>query len=212
MNRFYQPWVEAGRHWANAPIVQIYHDAIRHAYPHAVIGTIGDERHLTAEVPEDHTPYSQTGWPYATRHGIVTALDVSEIPHLDALAMKWVNDARRGNAPWVKYVNFNGHQWSHADHFNAAHANPDYGHVHISFCTNHLNPIIGDYHILPIVTSHHTIIAGDTLAAIASDAGTTVDRLFTINGHELDAVAREHGEKDSHGGNLIYPGTVLDIP
>lgn len=219
MNRFYQPWVAAGSHWTLAPIIGHVRAAILSQYPHAVIGTIGDKAHLTAATPEGHTPYDQTGWPLATPHGVVTALDVSNIAHLDALAMKLVNDARGGRIKWLRYLNFNGMQWSHWDGFQVPHANSDIGHVHMSARTDQLNANLAGYVLLPHVSSHYTVAPGDTLWSIAVAAKVRADGirtptevLYDLNRATIEAAAKAHGHSTSNRGDLLYPGTVLTMP
>lgn len=213
MNKYYAPWVAAGRHWKNAVLIQSIKDVILHAYPHAVIGTIGDESHLTAATPEGHTPYDVTGWPVATPRGLVTAIDIQGIPNLDAFAMRLVNGARAGTIKWIHYLNFNGHQWNAKDKFTIIHPSSDAKtHVHISIRTDHLSDTVTAATLLPVVSSHHTVVSGDTLGSIAEAAKTTVSKLYDLNKAAIEAAAKAHGEKSSDNGNLIYPGTVLTIP
>lgn len=60
-------------------------------------------------------------------------------------------------------------------------------------------------------TQSYTIQDGDSLTGIAEKLhiANWFQDLYLPNKGNLDQAARAHGEGDSHGGNLIYPGTVL---
>lgn len=74
-----------------------------------------DESHLKADTPEDHTPFSVTGWPIASAYGIGHALDV--MPRADtaagraenaAIARRLIRDRNAGvpGVAWIKYINW----------------------------------------------------------------------------------------------------------
>ena len=57
----------------------------------------------------------------------------------------------------------------------------------------------------------YTIVSGDTLSGIAAKLhlASWYHNLYQPNMAVIEAAARAHGQPDSNGGNLIYPGTVL---
>lgn len=129
----HQAWINAGSHWrAAVPIAEYQHAlTVVLGAPADSIGTIGDASHLDAEPPEDHTPYSETGWPVATPGGVVTAIDYQG-PGWENWARYVIAEANAGRAPWVKYVNYNGihYSWEPSP---AQRPSSDWtGHVHVS--------------------------------------------------------------------------------
>lgn len=135
----YWDWDAAGRHFQVArPIVDMAAVARRHDI--AVLGIIGNEDHLTADFPEDHTPFSRTYWPVPAK-GWICACDLANVRGLgDAI----LRDARARRLPWLKYMNFGGRSYSHEDSFQYGAPNGD-EHVHLSCRSDWLTLSIGDY-------------------------------------------------------------------
>lgn len=136
-------WLAAGGHWQVAePILQLVIILRYHGY---TVYTLGDKGHLDHVPPEDHTPYSETGWPIATPYGWVTACDIMPppaklgLPSLQELGDVLTTDRQAGlkAASWIKYVN-----WGPVDNRHAVHdswmpkfhrkTSGDVGHVHLS--------------------------------------------------------------------------------
>lgn len=105
----------------------------------------GDDRHMDHIPPEDHTPYSETGWPVRTRYGWITAADVmpppagSGLPSLQRLGEQIYADkqANHPGAKWVKYMNWGPLNDKHAvqDRWQPDHrrgSSGDVGHIHLS--------------------------------------------------------------------------------
>jgi hypothetical protein len=103
------------------------------------LGDLGNEDHLVAEPPEDHTPFSATAWPGPLPGYYVTAIDWADGPHSDRL----LADARTGRAPWVKYLNFRGRNYSVRRDWEPR-PNAD-GHLHISIRSDWCLRSIGAY-------------------------------------------------------------------
>ncbi len=104
-----------------------------------------DDSHLSANTPEDHTPFSVTGWPIASKFGIGHALDV--MPRSDApngraenaaLARQLIRDRDAGNpgVMWIKYINWTDEngvcQQVRWEDKRTTRASTDKGHIHIS--------------------------------------------------------------------------------
>jgi hypothetical protein len=109
-----------------------------------------DDAHLKASTPEDHTPFSVTGWPGQNRRWKARALDV--MPRGDTAAARKENadiarqlirdrDAGVAGAMWIKYLNWTDEQgvcrqerWMDAGAplRRTTRSSTDRGHVHIS--------------------------------------------------------------------------------
>lgn len=129
----HQHWIDEGSHWEEAvPIRELRH-AIEHVFnpPADTLGTLGDPSHLDAEPPEDHTPYSETGWPGPTPRGFVTALDYNG-PGWESLFMFLIEQRMAGRMPWIKYINFRGihHRWE--PDYRSSETSDWKGHGHLS--------------------------------------------------------------------------------
>lgn len=102
-----------------------------------------DRLHLIAVPAEDHTPYSETGWPIRADYGVGWALDI--MPHADSrmptpgqIAWQMISDRLAGHpatAP-IKYINWtddSNNCWH--DKWQPNHvrtASNDRGHTHVS--------------------------------------------------------------------------------
>jgi hypothetical protein len=100
-----------------------------------ILGTIGNDAHLKADRPEDHTPFSFTAWPDPLPGYVITAIDLGDVESLsgDILAA-----ARAGLTPWLKYANLGGRHYSTHDRFRSSYDSDD-EHVHLSIRTDYLN-------------------------------------------------------------------------
>jgi hypothetical protein len=121
---------------------------------------LGDTQHLEAEPPEDHTPYSATGWPGKAKYGIGYAIDImpparAGLPSLQKLGAQLLADRKAGDAEirWLKYMNWepqrnNGGACYHESwqpNYRRTSSN-DRGHIHISGLTGYEDSSTGqDY-------------------------------------------------------------------
>ena len=135
------------------PLVTLRDRLRRYGY---TVYDIGDTRHLDHIPPEDHTPYSETGWPIATPYGWVTAIDImpppnASLPSLQALGAQIFGD-RQANVTgvvWLKYAN-----WGPVNDWTAVHdqwqpnhirrSSSDVGHIHLSCRSDFTQSGIGD--------------------------------------------------------------------
>jgi hypothetical protein len=133
----HQRWIDEGSPWHLAvPILELK-NAIEATYspPADTIGTLGDQSHLDAEPPEDHTPYSETGWPGHTPPFIVTALDYNG-PGWEALFEHLINERHAGRMMWIKYINFRGLHHSWEPDYKGTTSTDWKGHGHLSIRTD----------------------------------------------------------------------------
>jgi hypothetical protein len=138
-------WEHDGSPWRLAqPINDFAATLRRYGY---LIGTLGDDRHLSALPPEDHTPFSHTGWPGTSPYPVVMAIDIEQAlkatPSTVTLGAKIVADklANRPGTQWIKYINWtdvDGNCWD--DSWTPNHVrtrSTDRGHVHLSCRTDY---------------------------------------------------------------------------
>lgn len=137
----YRDWVKAGKPYTLARPCRELQVLLRAAgytvydYP--------DDAHQLASTPEDHTPYSATGWPVRSARWVGHALDVmpkAGLLPLPALARRIIaaRDAGRPGTAWIKYLNWtdeSGRCWHErwaADGTRTTTTSTDKGHIHIS--------------------------------------------------------------------------------
>lgn len=149
----FRDWVRRGRQWFPATPVTIYRTLLHTVgWPWSALGTIGDEAHLQAETPQDHCPFSVTGWPGENPYPFVLALDVTHDPGagLDAepFVAYWVSEAWAGRTPWVKYIVFKGLRWDVRNDWKSVPADGHYDHAHISFRTDYYQASLGGWNPL----------------------------------------------------------------
>ena len=142
-SREFYVWVGAGRPYAlmrpAAALQRVLrgHGLTVYDYP--------DEGHLRASTPEDHTPFSATGWPVKSAYGIGHALDV--MPRADtaagraenaAIARRLIADRNAGvpGVAWIKYINWTDERGvCRQERWMPNHttrSSTDKGHIHIS--------------------------------------------------------------------------------
>jgi hypothetical protein len=142
-------WLVDGSPWEFARPVRALGDRLaEHGY---TVYFEGDQRHLTKDVPEDHTPFSATGWPGRSPYPMCMATDIMPpktgqtskltgrtLPSLAGLAARLRTDRMNGvpGAAWIKYMNWepgNGACWHDSwqpDYSRTA--SEDRGHIHVS--------------------------------------------------------------------------------
>jgi hypothetical protein len=141
----YYVWNKAGRHYTLAqPIQELVNWAKANGV--AVLGTIGNEEHLTHEPPQDHTPFSATAWPVKLDGYIVTAIDLANVRELGQL----IEDAARaGEYPWLKYMNHDNQHLDSRDLDGDGKTWEEYPssdkHVHLSIRTDWQHRSIGAF-------------------------------------------------------------------
>lgn len=141
----YYDWLAAGKPYTTCrPGLKIAANIRRHGY---TVYEIGNTSHMTAVPPEDHTPFSATGWPKASPRWYGHAIDVMPppsgkgLPSLAQLGKQIHDDKQAGvkGATTIKYMNWepdgpNGKcihcSWQSS---HAQTSSTDRGHIHASF-------------------------------------------------------------------------------
>lgn len=150
----FKDWAAAGRPFKLAqPVDEYRHELLLAGWPKSLLGTIGDEAHLQAEHPEDHCPFSVTGWPQPNEYPYVCALDVGAAfingLDVDQLVTYWLAEARAGHTPWIKYINWQGYQYDVRRSWVRTAIGGHYDHAHISFRTDWTLNGIGEFAVIP---------------------------------------------------------------
>jgi Putative peptidoglycan binding domain len=139
-------WRRDGSPWHTAlPIADLAAVLRRYGY---TVYIIGNDAHLANSSPEDHTPFSASGWPRPNPYPWVHACDVmppragSGLPGLAALGAQISRDRREGLAAigWLKYMNWTTaagqciHESWKPNY--ARRSSGDRGHIHLSARTD----------------------------------------------------------------------------
>lgn len=136
----YRQWVAAGKPWELAtPIAEIEKWCKANGF--TVLGTIGDNTHLTSSNPQDHTPFSFTAHPVPLPGYFVCAIDIADERGLGAAIL---SGARAGRFPFLKYCNVGGFHYDYRDGFKAGKPNPD-RHNHLSILSTWIFRSIGTF-------------------------------------------------------------------
>lgn len=150
----YRDWVRKGRPWENCLPVRDFVVALQLAgWTQGSLGTIGDEAHLQAERPQDHTPFSVTGWPGEHPYPLILALDVMHSPaegrDVAPLFDYWLYEARMGRQPWLKYMVWRAMRYDVRNNWNPVAASGHWDHAHLSFRTDHARAGLAGWRVTP---------------------------------------------------------------
>lgn len=161
----YNAWNAKGRPYTVALPIKQFVDQAR-AAGIGILGVIGNESHLKANTPEDHTPFSHTAWPRALPGYVVTACDIADGPWSDRI----LATAKDGRLPQVKYLNFRGHHYNVKRGWQQESSGDQ--HLHISVRTDHLNTPLA---VNPFVAQAAPAKKGDAVAILGrTQADATV--------------------------------------
>ena len=141
----YQQWLNDGQPWKPALPVASFAATIRgHGY---TVYILGNKQHLTANPPEDHTPYSHTPWPGKQPYPYVLAEDIMPGGEwsIEKLGAQIFADKQAGHPglAGLKYMNWtdaSGDCWHDSwlpDHHRSSSS--DTGHIHLSWRTDYVN-------------------------------------------------------------------------
>jgi len=148
----YRDWLADGQPWKFASPIRDVGDRLReHGY---TVYYQGNEDHLKKAVPEDHTPFSATGWPGKNPYPYCMAMDImppkpgqkskitgKPLPSLQALGKTLRADRIAGvdGADFVKYMNWEPERDNggpcYQDSWKPGYSrknSTDRGHIHVS--------------------------------------------------------------------------------
>jgi len=157
-------WISRGSPYVLMRPLARLRDRLRaHGY---TVYDIGNRAHLEHEPPEDHTPYSETGWPGDARYGVGYAIDImppaagakskltgKTLPTLQVLGAQMVKDRNAAvlGIAWLKYQNWeperNNGGPCYKDAWRPTYrrtSSTDRGHIHQSGATGYETSSIGD--------------------------------------------------------------------
>lgn len=193
----YVTWDRLGRPYKVArPIAYMVAYAKAHGVPW--LGTLGsdDARHLQAPWPEDHCPFSFTGWPLALP--LATPVDgerywvcACDLGNEQGLGAAILRDARAGHLPWLKYMNVAGRNYAYADGFRNGAPNAD-EHIHLSCFSDDL---------LTDITGYDPLGVEDMALSDDPDFQALKQRVYHT--HVLDSDKIPLGLKDSAGKERV---------
>jgi hypothetical protein len=142
----YRNWVARGKPFTLAyPLADLMAQLRRDGY---TVYAYPDESHLRASTPEDHDPFSATGWPGVSPFGWGMAIDImpprsgSGLPSLAQLGRQMLADKINGvpGMSWLKYLNWEpGDGSCKHESFQPNHvtrSSSDRGHLHASARTD----------------------------------------------------------------------------
>ena len=153
----YYSWDRLGRPVTPAQPIRELVEALDRAYSAAAdentFSWYADDAHYQANYPEDHTPYSYTGWPEADPPWWVCATDIMHRPDLgvdcQAIFDHWIASARAGLTPWLKYLIWQGQLYDVRNRWAPQQNSGHYDHIHCSTRTDHLETGLGDWNPIP---------------------------------------------------------------
>lgn len=162
-----------------------------------------NDAHLDAQPPEDHTYYSETGWPHASPKWWRHAIDIMPppsgrgLPSLTELGQRILNARQADQITWLKYMNWpSDGDLNHAvqDRWEPNHSrgsSSDTGHIHLSCITGvetldeAFNPLTSVV-VTGVVTPNPTEGEDDVPAFLAKR--NSDGALFICDGRGISAV------------------------
>jgi hypothetical protein len=182
----YYSWDRLGRPLEPATPIREIVERLKVAFPRAknLFGWYANEAHYTAVPAEDHTPFSQTGWPVPDPQWVVCATDVMHRPDLGVDCGKlfpyWLAEARAGRTPWVKYLIWQATLYDVRNGWRPQANRGHFDHVHISTRTDHINTHLGSWSLVP---------GGDDVSA--ADVIVGIHNAFQHAANRDDATGRQ---------------------
>lgn len=144
-------WDRLGRPLEPAKAVQELVLQCRAFWPDAEFGWMANKEHYEASFPQDHTPYSYTGWPAESPRWWVFATDLMDDPGNGVdLAVVWpviLAEARAGKIPHLKYLIHQAKLYDVRYNWKEQESSGHPHHIHLSFDTNAQFQGLGDWSI-----------------------------------------------------------------
>jgi hypothetical protein len=211
----YRDWIDDGQPWKFARPIRDVGDRLReHGY---TVYYQGNEDHLKKAVPEDHTPFSATGWPGKSPYPYCMAMDImppasgqkskitgQALPSLQKLGAQLRKDRLAGvdGADFVKYINWeperNNGGPCYQDSWRPGYSrknSTDRGHIHVSARSDvHTSTKSAGYDLVA-----RTLGEDDDVALSAEDKAWIDARLKAVPDQILD----------TKYGSTPYPGRTV---
>lgn len=151
----YYEWDALGRPLEPAQPIREIVEQMKVAFPKAAhtFGWGANEAHYQAEPPEDHTPFSATGWPKPSPQWWVFATDIMHHPEwgvdCDVLFTYWIGEARAGRMPWLKYIIWRATLYDVRNSWRPQPNSGHFDHIHLSGRTDFQFYSLGSWSLLP---------------------------------------------------------------
>lgn len=151
----YYTWDRLGRPLEPASPIRDFVEKMREAFPEAAernqFSWYANDAHYQADFPQDHTPYSATGWPLSSPQWVVFATDIMHRPDLavdcNELFPYWLSEARAGHMAWLKYMIYKATIYDVRNNWRPQPSSGHENHVHLSARTDHRYTRIGAWPI-----------------------------------------------------------------
>lgn len=191
-------WDRAGRPLEPARPIREVVERLRLAFPkgeeESLFSWYANDEHYESDWPQDHTPFSVTGWPSASPYPVVFATDVMHRPDLGVdchvLFPYWLAEARAGRMPWLKYIIWQAKIYDVRYDWKQQASSEHFTHIHLSARTDHRYTSLGSWSLVP---------GGDDMSA---------DDVAAINKHTSDTVKRLAAFLTGGGENSLFDGST----
>lgn len=151
----YYRWDHEGRPLEPAQPIRDVVERMKVAYPKAAntFSWYANEAHYQAVPAQDHTPYSQTGWPLTSPEWWVFATDIMHNPQLgvdcSVLFAYWISEAKAGRMPWLKYMIWQAKLYDVRNQWRPQANSGHFDHIHLSARTDWQHKGLGAWSIVP---------------------------------------------------------------
>lgn len=209
----YYSWDKLGRPLDPARPIREVVERLNKAYPRAAAAHLfswyANEAHYQAVPPQDHTPFSQTGWPLPSPQWWVFATDVMHRPDLgvdcNLLFPYWLAEAKAGRMPWLKYLIWRAQLYDVRNRWAPQANSGHFDHIHLSARTDHQYTSLGSWSITP----EDDMEQRDRLAYPTAVDGRTVGNHFADSQNLRDWWYGKPGDKATT--NPPPPGSRADL-
>ena len=150
----YTDWIAAGKPLTPCMPVREIVGRLKVAFPDSgPFSWYANDAHYQAATPQDHTPFSVTGWPLPSPRWYVFATDIMHKPaegvDCHKLFAYWLAEAKAGRMPWLKYMIWQGKLYSVRNGWTPVAADGHYDHIHLSVRTDHRDTHLGAWSLTP---------------------------------------------------------------
>lgn len=141
----YYAWDRDGRPITPSGTIREQVERLRLGFPDASFSWYANEAHYQAEPPEDHTPFSATGWPVKSPYPYVFATDIINGRGVDCdeLFAYYLGEARAGRTPWRKYMIYKATIYDVRHGWRPQPSSGHETHIHLSDRTDWVDRSIG---------------------------------------------------------------------